>query len=346
MAAAMPPDDVSTLMTRVHLDRSQYKVFETRRTSQTESAAPKLPASRPAARIHAKPSIAPVQSPAPRQGPSRPRWSVLNSLLGPAEKEQAAPQQTLLVPMLAVSAGSGGTGKTTILSTVARLLSGMGENIFLAYSDTQRTLPLHFGGQPVVPGRVRSLIPPTRDRGQLHLFANSQSEGGAQGGAQEDAQEEVRQWLPRNVNPMSGEVERVLCEITADAMSESQVLDLASIHLRVIVPDINSVVCVNRDLAEMDRDPEACQTFYLLNQYDASVPFHRDVRERLSAVLGERLLPFTIRRTDQIPEALAAGTTVVDYAPDAPVVEDFKWLAQWLRNSMQSNAVEPRRPIL
>jgi hypothetical protein len=36
----------------------------------------------------------------------------------------------------------------------------------------------------------------------------------------------------------------------------------------------------------------------------------------------------------------------VDYAPNAPVVEDFKLLAQWLRNSMQRNEIEPQRHIL
>jgi cellulose biosynthesis protein BcsQ len=106
------------------------------------------------------------------------------------------------------------------------------------------------------------------------------------------------------------------------------------------------VLSVNRDLAESDREPDSQPTFYLLNKYDATVPFHKDVRERLRIVLGERLLPFAIRRTDQIPEALAAAVTVVDYAPNAPVVEDFKLLAQWLRNSMQRNEIEPQRHIL
>ena len=129
-------------------------------------------------------------------------------------------------------------------------------------------------------------------------------------------------------------------------MPERQTRDLASINLRILVPDINSVLAVNRDLAELESEPDSDRTFYLLNKYDPAVRFHNDVRERLSMVLGERLLPFAIRRTDQIPEALAAGVTVVDYAPNAPVVDDLKLLAQWLRNSMQRNEIESRRAIL
>jgi cellulose biosynthesis protein BcsQ len=103
------------------------------------------------------------------------------------------------------------------------------------------------------------------------------------------------------------------------------------------------VLSVNRDLDAMEGGN---QPFYLLNKFDASVAFHRDVRDRLSSALGERLLPFTIRRSDQVAEALASGLTVMDYAPNAPVVEDFKLLAQWLRNSMQRNEVESTRRIL
>jgi cellulose synthase operon protein YhjQ len=264
---------------------------------------------------------------------------VLNSLLSvPGADAVSAEPEALLVPMLAFSAGSGGVGKTTILSSLARILSGMGESIFLVYSDSQRSLPLHFGGQQVVPGRVRSFIPPVRDFGQLHLYAHSQET--------EAEQDEVGGWLPRQVNPLASEVGRVLCEITNAEIPERQTLNLASINLRVLVPDINSVLTVNRDLADLESGQECNQTFYLLNKYDASVPFHRDVHDRMCAVLGERLLPFAIRRTDQVSEALAAGVTVVDYAPQSPIVDDLKLLAQWVRNSMPRNEVEPLRRLL
>jgi cellulose biosynthesis protein BcsQ len=48
--------------------------------------------------------------------------------------------------------------------------------------------------------------------------------------------------------------------------------------------------------------------------------------------LGDRLLPFVIRRAPAVSEALAEGMTVVDYAPDAPVSEDYVHVATWLRN--------------
>ena len=289
MAAVMPPDDIATLMKRVHLDRSQYKVFEGRRSVAIDSGAPPRTAFQPAVRMESRPHASAAKSPSriqecarqenTRPEPPRPRWNVLNSLLGGGPKDEvAAKPEALQVPMITFSAAAGGAGKTTILSTLARILCGMGESVFLIYSDSQRTLPLHFGGKQVVPGRVRTLIPPTRDLGQLHLYSRSQDESGMA--------EEVDRWLPREVNALASEVGRVLCEITNEDMSERQALDLGSINLRIIVPDINSVLTVTRELADADDDPDAVPTFYLLNKYDPTVAFQKDVRERLATAFG------------------------------------------------------------
>lgn len=72
--------------------------------------------------------------------------------------------------------------------------------------------------------------------------------------------------------------------------------------------------------------------YYVLNQFDASLPLHLDVREAMRQTLGDRLLPIVIRRTPAVSEALAEGMTVMDYAPNSPVAEDYTQLATWIRN--------------
>jgi cellulose biosynthesis protein BcsQ len=79
-------------------------------------------------------------------------------------------------------------------------------------------------------------------------------------------------------------------------------------------------------------DGRAIQPFYLLNQFDASLPLHLDVREVLRQQLGDRLLPTVVRRSPAVSEGLAEGMTVVDYAPASPVTEDYLNIAAWLRN--------------
>jgi cellulose biosynthesis protein BcsQ len=103
-----------------------------------------------------------------------------------------------------------------------------------------------------------------------------------------------------------------------------------------VAPDMNSVISLQAVekffQGATDVDGKPIQIFYLLNQFDASLPLHLDVREVLRRQLGDRLLPFVIRRTQEVSEALAEGMTVVDYAPDSPVSEDYQNVANWLRS--------------
>jgi cellulose biosynthesis protein BcsQ len=59
----------------------------------------------------------------------------------------------------------------------------------------------------------------------------------------------------------------------------------------------------------------------------------------LQQQLGDRLLPLVLRRSSAVSEALAEGTTVIDYAPASAVAEDYMHLAGWLR-SLVAPAVE------
>src|SRR5690348_12523235 len=56
-----------------------------------------------------------------------------------------------------------------------------------------------------------------------------------------------------------------------------------------------------------------------------------DVREVLRERLGNRLLPFALRRSPAVGEALAEGMTVLDYAPASPIAQDFISFGAWIK---------------
>jgi cellulose biosynthesis protein BcsQ len=118
-----------------------------------------------------------------------------------------------------------------------------------------------------------------------------------------------------------------------------------NLHPTVLVPvapDMNSVIslqAVERFFQGIvDSDGRPLLPFYVLNQFDATLPLHLDVREVLRRQLGDRLLSFAIRRSPAVSEALAEGMTVVDYAPDAPVSKDYRDIAGWLRSVSPASA--------
>ena len=103
-----------------------------------------------------------------------------------------------------------------------------------------------------------------------------------------------------------------------------------------LIPDMNSVVSVSSIDAFFDHNgsPAAVHAppHYVLNQFDSSLPLHLDVREVLREQLGDRLLPFVLRRAPAVSEALAEGMTIIDYAPNSGVAEDFASLASWVKS--------------
>jgi cellulose synthase operon protein YhjQ len=132
-------------------------------------------------------------------------------------------------------------------------------------------------------------------------------------------------------------VSRILVDIaTANRDVTSRLLRLEPTVLVPIFPDMSSLAGLGSLeaflAAAADRNGGAGATLYLLNGFDASLPLHLDVREMLQRQLGDRLLPFVLRRSPAVSEALAEGMTVIDYAPSSAAAEDYRHLAGWLRD--------------
>jgi cellulose synthase operon protein YhjQ len=132
-------------------------------------------------------------------------------------------------------------------------------------------------------------------------------------------------------------VSRVIVDLaTASGATTRRILRMAPTVLVPIVPDMSSVVSVSSIDAFFQHNSAATGKpvlpYYVLNQFDASLPLHLDVREVLREQVGDRLLPFALRRAPAVSEALAEGMTVMDYAPNSGVAEDFGSLAGWVKS--------------
>jgi cellulose synthase operon protein YhjQ len=261
------------------------------------------------------------------------RWFALKGVFEQPGQEvlDAAPvrQKETRTPVLAVFSLAGGVGKTSLVATVGRSLSSLGEKVLLTDTTSHGLLPFYFGASELRQGTVRTFSPPSGSTdAPIYLVSYDVEQKGRDDEAQELLVEEI-------VNNSRG-THRILLDLTSS--SSWIVRRMARMNPTVLVPvapDMNSVISlqtVERFFhGAIDGDGRALQPYYVLNQFDTSLPLHLDVREVLRRQLGDRLLPFVIRRAPAVSEALAEGMTVVDYAPDAPVAEDYLNLATWLR---------------
>jgi cellulose synthase operon protein YhjQ len=264
------------------------------------------------------------------------RWFALKGVFDhPGVEQPAEPAPTRLSqketrpPMLAVFSLAGGVGKTSLVATLGRALSALGERVILTDTTSHGLLPFFFGANELRPGVVRTFSPPSGSMdAPISLVSYDIDPSGFDTAGQEKFMDEVTQ-SSRGSN-------RVLFDLTGGSVWI--IRRLARLNPTVLIPvapDMNSVISLQgveklfQSVTDLEGRP--VQPFYLLNQFDASLPLHLDVREVLGRQLGDRLLPFVIRRSPAVSEALAEGMTVVDYAPDAAIAEDYGNVANWLR---------------
>jgi cellulose synthase operon protein YhjQ len=260
------------------------------------------------------------------------RWFALNGVFAgasaPAEAiPSPAPQRA---PVLAVFSLAGGVGKTSLVATLGRALSARGERVLLVDTAAYGLLPFFFGARDQRPGVLRTFTAPGAggDAPIQMITVDPETLG-----PETATQETLTQEISRHARGAG----RVLVDLaTASGATTRRLLRMAPAVLVPVVPDLSSVVSVSSIDAFFQHNVSASgqqvRPFYVLNQFDPSLPLHLDVREVLREQLGDRLLPFALRRAPAVSEALAEGMTVVDYAPNSTAAEDFGSLAGWVKS--------------
>ncbi|MDE3104608.1 MAG: hypothetical protein KGK08_05475 [Acidobacteriota bacterium] len=261
------------------------------------------------------------------------RWYALKGVFEqPGQEQPEAPvrQKEVRTPVLAVFSLAGGVGKTSLVATLGRALSSMGEKVLLTDTTSHGLLPFYFGASELRHGVVRTFSPPSGSTDAPIYLVSYDVDQHAPG-------EEVENQLVEEIVQSSKGTHRILLDLTpGSGWVVRRLARRNPIILVPVAPDMNSVISLQSVEkyfhGVVDADGRPLQPYYILNQFDASLPLHLDVREVLRRQLSDRLLPFVIRRAPAVSEALAEGMTVIDYAPDAPVVEDYQNIANWLRS--------------
>jgi cellulose synthase operon protein YhjQ len=260
------------------------------------------------------------------------RWFALKGVFegGNASVEVAPDPAASRAPVLAVFSLAGGVGKTSLVATLGRALSSRGERVLLVDTAAYGLLPFFFGARDQRPGVLRTFSPPgANGDAPIQMLAVDPETLGPESAAQET--------LTAEIAKNSRGISRVIVDLaTASGATTRRLMRMSPTILVPVVPDMNSVVSVSSIDAFFQRNagPSGNQVlpYYVLNQFDPSLPLHLDVREVLREQVGDRLLPFALRRAPALSEALAEGMTVMDYAPNSTVAEDFGSLAGWVKS--------------
>jgi cellulose synthase operon protein YhjQ len=261
------------------------------------------------------------------------RWYALKGVFDPALPALPAlvpdAPGIMRTPLLLVFSLAGGVGKTSLAATLGRALSAQGERVLLADTTSHGLLPFYFGARELRDGVVRTFSAP---EGNSDSPIDLVSYNLAGTGDDEPRQAALTEHILGNAQ---GGNRLVLDLAQGTSWMVRRLAKLRPTVLVPLTPEMNSVISlqsVERLFhGVVDEDGLPLLPFYVLNQFDANLALHLDVREVFRRQLGARLLRRAIRRAPAVAEAQAEGMTVIDYAPDAPVVKDYFDIAAWLR---------------
>ena len=274
------------------------------------------------------------------------RWYALKGVFDPRHEaggDSPSPRhQERMAPVLAVFSLAGGVGKTSLVATLGRTLSSLGEKVLLADTTSHGLLPYYFGATELRPGAVRTFSPPSgMTDAPIHLVSY-EVDG-------RNVDRAVEENLGRELARSSSGTHRIVLDL--NATSAWAIRRLGNMNPTVLVPlapDMNSVIGLNAVekyfAGAVDNEGRPILPYYVINQFDVALPLHLDVREVLRRQLGDRLLPFVISRAPAVSEALADGMTVVDYAPQSAITKDYLSVANWTR-TISAPAVQAARNL-
>jgi cellulose biosynthesis protein BcsQ len=237
------------------------------------------------------------------------------------QAEKAGQRRPLLEATTAIVPVAGGVGSTTITATLACLMAEQGQRVLAVDADNDPLLSVYLGDTPTYGTSALSADGLGR-RGSVHVLTREDSEA-ADG-----------TWLHRGWQRMEGRFDLALIDVWPGASPETFAHAAhANKLLLVMTPDLSSILRLPRVLARIQTSMpqgERRIPYLLLNKFDATLDLHREIRKRLSDRFGEQLLPFEIRRSDEPAEALAVGTTVLEFASQSNITQDLLSLANWM----------------
>lgn len=273
------------------------------------------------------------------------RWFALRGVFAGNDADMssalhATKTESRKTPVAVVFSIAGGAGKTSLVATLGRALSFLGERVLLSDTTAHGLLPFYFGANQLIPRVVRTFSPPLGSTdAPIHLVSYD--------AGQENEDSEDQAGIVEDLLENSQRANRVLIDLSVNRSAMmARLSQFKPIILVPLLADMNSVISIGgvETLfgSILDDEGRPLQPVYFLNQFDSSLPLHLDIREILKQQLGERLLPFVIRRSPAVGEALAEGMTVVDYDPGSAVAEDYMRVAKWLRSVSAPVAVSFR----
>lgn len=312
-------EDVARLYTLEHVEHIPYRTFSRGQGSEHPAPLTEIP---PRAPVTATP-VSPVIQEPPATPKSTSSPQPLPSSPGPASQAPGGNPSTAI----AIYSLAGGVGKTTIAANLGRIFCSLGEETVLVDTSGSGLLPFYFGASDLRPG-LRTFVAPGGSYSPMHVIGT---------------EEVTEEWLNNDVAKAMQLGRRTIFDLGAAATAIlPQIFKICAVVLVPLLSDLNSFLTVPRIeslFASMRSGGiNVPLPLYVFNKFGSNDPMDQQARSLAIRQIGDRLLSVSIRRSPDIPSAIADRMTVADHAPTSPVSQDFMELALKLREIVPARA--------
>ncbi|ELQ10806.1 cellulose biosynthesis protein BcsQ [Pseudomonas syringae] len=255
--------------------------------------------------------------------------------------------------VIAVVSAKGGVGKSTLSAAMASLVRVPGAQTLAIDLDPQNALMHHLNASPDVAGLGGASLSGENWR-TLLLTGSCDTQVLPYGAlplderrSLEHFQENDPHWLVRQIARMQLDArDVVILDVPCgDLRMLQQALTAASQVLVVLTADAACYVTLDQMQGWLEpvlagSQPPACH--YVINRFDVSRTFSRDMYDVLARRLGERLLG-VVRDDYALAEALAYGHNAVQVPSASPGTQDLRVLSNVLIARLLTQDVEENR---
>jgi cellulose biosynthesis protein BcsQ len=210
----------------------------------------------------------------------------------------------------------------------------MGERVLLVDGSGSGLLPFYFGATDLRFG-LRTFVAQANPLPMMQVVG---------------AEDITVEWLQSTVADAQLKAQRVIFDVGfASAHVLPRILEQCDVLLVPLLSDLNSLLTVqrieSRILSGQRRGLKIPLPFYLFNKFDERSLMEKEAHGLAIRHCSNRLLPFTIRRSARVEEAICDRMTLVDSAPQSEVTRDCEELARWLRTvaPVAENTIAPVR---
>ena len=255
-----------------------------------------------------------------RSNPTRPEfaarahtWAALHNLrryvTTPTALDHTRVSKVLAASSFSIHGVAGGVGATTIAAVLARLLARSGRRVGIFDEQEFSTLPVFFGGNRIGRDQRRlaglySLFQP-----EIRILSHDVFEPAP-------LPVSTGTFIERNSTQLADHYDHLIFDQSGRTTDGSG----AAVPVYVAIPDVSSVLGTKKLRQYFGTQHTNTRVMCVLNRFDFATPLHREVLAWFQENFPEVI---TVNNSPLVPEALAEGMTVVDWAPSSEVANDL-----------------------